>query len=260
MKASVIALVMLIIIVGSNGYLCYVNTSLQRNISKLTDDLLDLEEANTNLLDNYSSLINSFNSLSANYSIILSEKLMLSRLLENVTTQKDLLIQNYTALLEDYDSLSENLSLAHEQIEYLNNTIEQLETQISKLKNSSNLTYFKNLSELNDWLAQDNTSDYTWVEESFDCDDFAEALMISAFKSGYKIETTNVYYTQNLTYIYANGTYYWGVPRTFWVETAGYDYHVFGNHMVNLAYVEDTGWVLIEPQTDEIFILNTHEL
>jgi hypothetical protein len=42
-----------------------------------------------------------------------------------------------------------------------------------------------------------------------------------------------------------NGTY-WQAPKAYRIKS----YYIFGNHVMNISYVEEKGWVLIEPQSD----------
>jgi len=134
--------------------------------------------------------------------------------------------------------------------------INTLNTRLAELEERLNFTTFKTLTELTEWLKWDNTSAYEYIPRTFDCDDFAFTLMVHAFSSGYKMGTAIVYLSDTLWYIYYGGEYYWKAPLSY--HTSGY--WIFGNHMANLAYVETIGWVLIEPQTDAVYPLDTYEL
>jgi hypothetical protein len=133
--------------------------------------------------------------------------------------------------------------------------------EIQRLMDVNNYSHFANLSTLNTWLSQDPTDQNTYVENDYDCDDFAMALMLAAFKSNYQMTMISVYYADELFHVNQTEGTYWFVPKSWSIIlSTNADYHMFGNHMVNLAYVQEIGWVLIEPQTDEVYLLGTHEL
>ena len=157
----------------------------------------------------------------------------------------------YLSLNNTHTSLLQNYTIALDEIDNLNQRIAQLEGEL-------NFTDFSSLTELEQWLVQDDTDEHEYILDDYDCDDFAYDLMVSAFKSGYKMGTVAVYYGDDLDYVVIDNYTYYNVTLAY--APAGSDYYLFGNHMVNIAYVGDTGWVLIDPQTDWYVSLGTHEL
>lgn len=85
------------------------------------------------------------------------------------------------------------------------------------------LQLFKSVAELREWLSQDDTDSIPYVDDVFDCDDFAITLARNAAADGYFI---SVYLTEDDT------------------------------HMMNFAFLEGKPEViyLIEPQTDWVRI------
>jgi hypothetical protein len=98
-----------------------------------------------------------------------------------------------------------------------------------------NLVYFYSTTELEDWLAEDDTNEWTFVtnyatkttsmEYIDDCDDYALRLQRNALADGYIL---------SVTVIKQNGL----------------------SHMVNSAVIDGAIWY-IEPQTDEIWFFSS---
>jgi hypothetical protein len=211
-----------------------------------------LSQNYTSLSANYSSLQQNYTALSGGYLSLLDERKVLLQNLTEAIKERDAWVLAYETLNVTHAALLQNYTAGLEEINRLNERIDQLEGELSFIN-------FNTLTDLEVWLAQDNTSEHTYIPDKYDCDDFAYDLMTSAFKSGYKMGTVAVYYADNLTYVVIKGEYYYKVPLAYMVGDP-YKYYTFGNHMVNLAYTGDTGWVLIEPQTDQVYPLNTYEL
>lgn len=105
-------------------------------------------------------------------------------------------------------------------IEYRETVVEIVEyvevieyVEVTKYKELRN---FNSSIDLRYWLASDNTSDYEYVEDSFDCDDFAKMLQLHAEADGWRL-----------------------------------NFVVIGDHALNSACIEDR-YYLIEPQTNEV--------
>ena len=226
--------------------------ALNQNYALLLSNYTSLESNYTSLSANYSSLQQNYTALSGGYTTLLNEKNILLQNLTEAVEERDAWVLAFEALNSTHTILLQNYTESLGEIDRLNQRIAQLEGEL-------NFTNFDTLNDLEVWLAQDNTSEHAYIPDEYDCDDFAYDLMTSAFKSGYKMGTVAVYYTDNLTYVVISEEYYYKVPLAYTVGDS-YKYYTFGNHMVNIAYVGDTGWVLIEPQTDQVFPLNTYEL
>lgn len=118
------------------------------------------------------------------------------------------------------------------------------------------------LTQLKAFLASDTTDQGAWVKTTHDCDDFAVELARNALdqdKLVYPIPVLwdKVYYsTLYPGYYFTASTNFdsftfVGTTKTMWMVA---------NHMIDLAYTASDGWVLIEPQTDQIALLGRHEL
>ena len=90
------------------------------------------------------------------------------------------------------------------------------------------LKFFDNLTELKQFLEEDDTDKYFYVPLYFDCDDFAIMLQVRALKKGY---------IMNIALVDTNGD-----GRA--------------DHVMNLAILNTKQYVLIEPQTDRIWVIN----
>jgi predicted nuclease with TOPRIM domain len=209
-------------------------------------------ESNYTSLSANSSLQQNYTALSGGYLALLDERQILQQNLTETIKERDAWVSAYETLNATHAILFQNYTACLEEIGRLNQRIAQLEGEL-------NFADFNTLNDLEVWLAQDNTSEHAYIPDEYDCDDFAYDLMASAFRAEYKMGTVAVYYTSNLTYVVISEEYYYKVPLAYTVG-GSYMYYIFGNHMVNIAYVGDTGWVLIEPQTDQVFPLNTYEL
>lgn len=245
---------------------------LQENYSTLQSEKEILEGQYEDLNHNYTSLSEDYSSLQGNYTSLVEEYLVLmdergSILLNLTETIEEMetwissyetlnntylsLNNTYTSLLQNYTSLLQNYTEALDEIDDLIQRIAQLEGEL-------NFTDFSSLTDLEQWLAQDNINEHEYIPDEYDCDDFAYDLMVSAFKSGYKMGTVAVYYGNDLDYVTIDNCTYYNATLAYAPE--GSNYYLFGNHMVNIANVGDTGWVLIEPQTDSVYPLGTDEL
>jgi hypothetical protein len=117
---------------------------------------------------------------------------------------------------------------------------------------------FDSLSELEAWLAGDDTDSYTYIPDTFDCDDFALTLYEHAREDGYII------YFQVVDYelVYDEGAWSWYIEEGYYP----YYYHEFNfwtdedlggvgepDHAMNVAIVGNDVY-LIEPQTDNVWL------
>lgn len=218
------------------GNITDIRNRLSDNITdirnRLSDADLDMTRLELDLISTDSSLRENISYLRANLS----------------TTRDDLSDTQWQ--LDSVASTVSGLSLR----------IERTDQRLAQLEDILNFKWFKTLDELELWLAKDNTDQQPYVPSTHDCDDFALDLVVSAFRSGYKMETATLYLDYNLWYVKYWGDTWWKVPLAYSIFTSGKDYFMFGNHMCNLTFVESSGWVLIEPQDDQVYLLNTFEL
>ncbi len=89
------------------------------------------------------------------------------------------------------------------------------------------LRYFDSLEELEAWLAQDRTDILVISPPDYDCEDYAMALVESAFKDGYFMSTQ-----------------LWGAVKRERDKLGG-------THMYNMTFIGNKMY-LIEPQDDKI--------
>lgn len=105
--------------------------------------------------------------------------------------EQEKLIDSYASKLEQSDSLllkcEESLSQSTDQKEALEAKILELDYQISRLETLGGYREFESLDYLREWLASDSTSENTYIENDYDCDDFAVDLTLSALQDGYWI-------------------------------------------------------------------------
>jgi len=173
-------------------------------------------------------------------------------LVENVENLSD----EIAAVKTDLSNITIKINTLETYLETLSSDVKSLEERFAEIESELNFTNFQTLKELKDWLEADTTNQQRYIPNEHDCEDFAFDLMINAFKSRRIIGTIAVYLSDTLLYIErSDGTYY-QVPIAYDVSP----YHIFGDHMMNIAYVETRGWVLIEPQTDLVIPLDTYEL
>lgn len=238
---SSIVLVMLVVALAlSNAWTYFQGIQTSTTLKAISDE-------NISLTENHSTLLTDYQNLTTAYSTIHNDHSLLNETYIDLQNSHNLLEANYSALMDNHDSVMENLTKALLEIEHLTDMY--------------NFTHFSNISSLNAWLSQDTTDQNTYVPVSYDCDDFALSLMLAAFKSNYQMTTITVYYSDELLHVNQTEGTYFLVPQS-WAIVLPFDagYHVFGNHIANLTYVQEIGWVLIEPQTDEVYPLGTHEL
>jgi hypothetical protein len=240
-RNSSIVLIMLVVALAlSNAWTYFQGISTSTTLKAIFDE-------NISLTENHNTLLTDYQNLTTAYRTLCNDHTLLNETYIDLQNSHNSLEMNYSALMDDYDSVMENLTKALLEIEHLTSMY--------------NFTHFSNMSSLNTWLSQDTTDQNTYVPVSYDCDDFALSLMLAAFKSNYQITTISVYCSDELLHVNQTEGTYWLVPKSWSIvlpSDAGY--HLFANHVANLAYVQEIGWVLIEPQTDEVYPLGTHEL
>ena len=123
------------------------------------------------------------------------------------------------------------------------------------------LRQFDSVAELQDWLKNDYTNEYKWLEDLHDCDDFAEDLVRAANKDGYEMFTIS----GNVLTVGELSTYgYYNVYEVSILTGEGWNYEyydiVFWEEITPHAwnYVIIHGRIYyIEPQTDQIYYHGT---
>jgi len=157
---------------------------------------------------------------------------------------------------KNVSSINAKISNLESYLETLSSNVKSMEERFAEIESKLNFTNFQTLKELKDWLEADTTDQHVYILGEYDCEDFAFNLMINAFKSRKIVGTVIVHYSDNIPHIERSDGTYWQVHRAY----SKSPYHIFGSHMMNIAYVETRGWVLIEPQTDQVIPLDTYEL
>jgi len=173
-------------------------------------------------------------------------------LVENVENLSD----EIAAVKTDLSNITIKINSLEMYLETLSSDVKSLEERFAEIESELNFTNFQTLKELKDWLEKDGTDKHVYIPGEYDCEDFAFNLMINAFKSRKIVGTVIVHYSDTIPYIERSDGTYWKVHRAYSIQP----YHIFGSHMMNIAYVETRGWVLIEPQTDQVLPLDTYEL
>lgn len=224
----------------SNGWTYFQGIRMTTTLNDYIDDHNSLTETHGALVSTYQNLISIHNALSDDY-LILNETYI------DLGIQHNSLEANYSTLMDERNDLMANLTTAL--------------LEIQRLIDMNNYTHYTNMSTLNAWLSHDTTDQNTHVPNTYDCDDFALTLVLAAFKSNYQMTIISVYYSDELLHVNQTDGTYWLVTKSWSIVLpSDADYHLFGNHMVNLTYVHHVGWMLIEPQTDEIYLFGTYEL
>jgi hypothetical protein len=108
------------------------------------------------------------------YNILQSEKDALAAGLASMEGQVQILQSESDTLVADLAAVEGELQQAQDELDYLRG--------LCPPKN------FPSLEALQDWLAEDDTDSHEYIEEEFDCDDFALMLQQHAFEDGYKID------------------------------------------------------------------------
>jgi len=107
----------------------------------------------------------------------------------------------------------------------LTQTVTAMEAERARLVVGKELRNFDSVAELEDFLAQDNTSEQEYIKTTFDCEDFALMLQRHAFTEGFiincqKLPVGGIEHMDNLAII-GNGMYYIEA-RTDEISFAGY--------------------------------------
>lgn len=195
------------------------------------------------------SLSNDLNSTRATLNQKLSEIATLNLRIADMQTQ-----------IETYRN---TVDLLQAQVESLNSEVSTLNGQITNLQSKidalSNPRDFKSTEELLDFLDRDNTDEQRYIPDTHDCDDFARDLQIAAFREGFKMYIVPVHEGVLWHRDFYDGTYYLVTYYAVWYGNYE-EYWLFGDHTMNLCWINNIGWVLVEPQNDGIYILYQTEL
>jgi len=119
--------------------------------------------------------------------------------------------------------------------------------------------YWSSLDELKTWLKENEVDKNQYIPDVYDCDDFAIDLARAALREKKKLMFPIPVYCGQVYYYFGNVL----VPSSAVDQIelpGGLQYWIITNHMVDLTYCMDVGWVIVEPQNDNIAILGTHEL
>jgi hypothetical protein len=226
-RNSIFALLLLIrALIMSNGWTFFQDIRMTTTLNDYIDDYVSLTETHGALVSTYQNLISIHNALSDDY-LILNETYI------DLGIQHNSLAANYSTLMDERNDLVVNLTTALLEIQHL--------------IDMNNYTDYANKSTLNAWLSQDTTDQNTYVPNTYDCDDFALTLVLAAFKSNCQMIMISVYYFDELLHVNQTDGTYWLVTKSWSIVLlSDADYHLFGNHMVNLTYVHQVRWMLIE--------------
>lgn len=188
---------------------------IQSSYSALIAANRDLNDTNNRLMNNYSQLNQKYqiliiqrNELNASYRILTLNYTELEQTNQNLTNDYTVLNSQYTSLFSDYNALSAafNQPLSYETIPAT--------------------------SQLEQWLATDNTNTNQYMDPNFICGDFSAMLSLHAKLNHWDIGMIGVL----------------GHTRT----QARFD-HAFN------AMLTTDGLVYIEPQTDQVWWYQNHQ-
>lgn len=113
----------------------------------------------------------------------------------------------------------------------------------STMDHSTRLKEFDNLNDLNIWLLHNDVSDNTYINNTYDCEDFAIDLVNDAIQDGYLIYSMGsgtAWVRTILMYNQYNDTTYYG-----------YEFVELVNHAYCITKIDNI-WYMIEPQNDII--------
>ncbi|MEM2588741.1 MAG: hypothetical protein QXK93_00685 [Candidatus Bathyarchaeia archaeon] len=206
----------------------------------LLEDYATLQQDYAYLLSNYSMLQSNYTALNENYSRLSME---LENLMEDyveLTVAYARLNDTYTALLQNYTVLlSYNLSELQSKYETLLGQYQVLEANYSALKEAysqvcfaiysplwANETVTPSISELSQWLEEDDTDRLPYSMWDFVCGDFSVMLSMRA-----KLKRWDM-----------------GIVAVLGRDAQGNEF----NHAFNAIKCKE-GLVYVEPQNDEIF-------
>lgn len=100
-------------------------------------------------------------------------------------------VTSFNLLNSEVQSLQANLSYANLSLNQTQYELTQVSLDLAKEKakavstNVSKLRNFSSVEELESFLAEDTTNEHQYIENEFDCDDFARTLQKNALEKGY---------------------------------------------------------------------------
>lgn len=172
-----------------------------------------------------------------------------SLLIDTLENQHYWDVQHLTDAQSQVSELQKECDELHANVTFLEGEVYDLQSRISslqsRLSNQSSTRNFNSLAELRGFLSSDDTHLHQFVPGYFDCFDFAMMLSNHAFDSGYRIYPMEVYLDVT-------------TPPANAIGIDGHVVYTAGNHVMDIAYVNNVGWYLIEPQSNAIAFLTSH--
>ncbi|RLI26364.1 hypothetical protein DRO58_05640 [Candidatus Bathyarchaeota archaeon] len=206
------------------------------------------------LKENGSRAWEALRTINSSMSALSSRVSRLSLEVQKVDAEAQAAKGNVSELRDDVSSLQAELQSVRSDVSRLWLNITSIWRELAR-----EAGYWSSLSELEEWLGENRVDENEYIPGLYDCDDFAVDLARAALREENKLVFPipvyygEVYKARDCIYISCRAVLELELPD-------GNSYLAVANHMVDLTYCEDVGWVLVEPQTDGLWVLGTHEL
>jgi len=155
------------------------------------------------------------------------------RKLSSLKSEHNDLVQDYNDLLDDYNDLLDNYSNLFSDYDALRTAFEEPLTSY----------VVPTISQVQNWLAGDDTDSFAYVNDTWMCGDFSAMLMTRAKTMNWRMRIALMFYSFN--------------GESGWMSTDGYDQYGEHGHAFNLIWCQDGNdadseldVLYIEPQTD----------
>lgn len=249
-KLKIIALVVILLaLLSSSCLLAYENNLLQGNVASLQETLQELEDQHEYLVRRYDALRASHETLQNDYALLANSFEKLKSDYIKLESSYAKLTETYVSLNETYNALLQNYTLLQQQLqgyfelqakyEELLSEHQALQTSYRELKKIyedlrfavrcplwSNETLKPTISQLKEWLTEDDTDTIPYSKWDFVCGDYALMLSIKAKMNHWDM----------------------GVVVVLGRDAQGNSF----NHAFNAIRCIE-GLVYVEPQNDQVF-------
>jgi len=251
LEKKLVAIILVCVVLSSTlGLSSYLYLDLEKEHTKLQSDFNSLLNNYAHLQSYYKGLESDYQILNDTHRILVNNYTQLNQMHQALILKYDklnasyrILMLNYTHLEQDYDELSVDHTFLEQDFNDLSNEYAVLQGQYVSLFNNYNalleafnepLSYeeIPLTSELEQWLAVDETDEIRYNDPNFLCGDFSVMLSLHA-----KLKHWDM-----------------GVVAVFGLTGS---YESFA-HAFN-AIKCDEGLVYVEPQTDEVWWYENHE-
>lgn len=240
--------------------------SLEVN-NRITRELLTVAQNISELMEETMQLTTQTNSLDGSLQLLdrwtRSQMTSIRQSITNLDNSlSELIVNNTDRIISLSNSTQRELKTLNDTLTNQSQTIADIQANLTAvwIELAKKAGYWESIAELQNWLTNDTTDQQPWIPETHDCDDFAVELASNALDYNRLVYPIPILYDDVYFSTLYPGYYFTYYGNFDFIEFPNHYNWLVANHMVDLTYCKDVGWIIIEPQTDALAELGRHEL